>query len=101
MRNTLSAVLEQWDWQRESWGWDYPLAALSAIRLKEPDIAVKILLMETPANRYLINGHNYQHRELPCYLPGNGGLLTAAAMLARGAAPSGWRLEYENLNPLI
>jgi hypothetical protein len=28
-----------------------------------------------------MNGHNYQDRNLPVYLPGNGGLLAAAAML--------------------
>jgi hypothetical protein len=32
----------------------------------------------------LKNGHNYQNRELPLYLPENGGLLTAIALMAAG-----------------
>lgn len=101
MRNTLNAVLTHWDWNRESWGWDYPLAALTAIRLGEPETAIDILLMDTPANRYLLNGHNYQNAALPCYLPGNGGLLTATAMLALRPAPQGWRFRRERLSGLL
>ena len=32
----------------------------------------------------LINGHNYQDARLRVYLPGNGGLLTAVAMMCAG-----------------
>lgn len=42
------------------------------------------LLLETAKNRYLPNGHNYQRPNLPCYLPGNGGLLYAVALMAGG-----------------
>ena len=42
------------------------------------------LFLESPKNRYLANGHNYQAARLPLYLPGNGGLLTAVAMMAAG-----------------
>ncbi|QYR19299.1 hypothetical protein KZ483_15270 [Paenibacillus sp. sptzw28] len=40
-------------------------------------------------NTYLTNGHNYQRPGLTAYLPGNGGLLTAAAMMACGWKGSG------------
>ena len=40
--------------------------------------------MDAPKNRYLTNGHNHQSGRLPLYLPGNGGLLTAVAMMAGG-----------------
>jgi hypothetical protein len=40
--------------------------------------------MDTPKNRYLPNGHNYQREGLTIYLPGNGGLLAAVAMMAAG-----------------
>jgi hypothetical protein len=63
---------------------DYPLTAMTAARLGVPRLAVDALLMETPKNRYLANGHNYQRDSLPLYLPGNGGLLAAAAMMAAG-----------------
>jgi hypothetical protein len=88
MRRTLGRALSQWQWDR-TWGWDYPLTALTAARLGAPELAVDALLMETEKNRYLPNGHNYQRANLPCYLPGNGGLLYAAALMAwgwRGAA---------------
>jgi len=52
----------------------------------ETRIAVDALLMDTEKNRYLPNGHNWQRPNLPCYLPGNGGLLYAIALMA-----GGWR----------
>jgi len=83
MRRTLRKVMQNWNWS-STWGWDYPLIAMTAARLGEPDIAIDALMMRTPRNRYLRNGHNYMHDTLPVYLPGNGGLLTAAAMMAAG-----------------
>lgn len=61
-----------------------PLAAMTAARVGEPSLAIRFLLMDTPKNRYLPNGHNYQRPGLTIYLPGNGGLLAAAAMMAAG-----------------
>ena len=67
-------------------------------------------MMVKEKNRYLPNGHNYQRPNLPCYLPGNGGLLYAVAIMAAGwrAAPrahdpgfpadSSWTVHWENLN---
>jgi hypothetical protein len=83
MRRTYDHVLENWDWP-STWGWDYPMLAMTAARLGEPEKAVDALFMESPKNRYLANGHNYQSARLPLYLPGNGGLLTAVAMMATG-----------------
>jgi len=59
-------------------------ALVTAARLGEPDKAVDALFMDSPKNRWLANGHNYQSARLPLYLPGNGGLLTAVAMMAAG-----------------
>ncbi|HXR07213.1 MAG TPA: hypothetical protein VN765_07770, partial [Candidatus Acidoferrum sp.] len=42
------------------------------------------LLLDTPKNHYALNGHNYQRPGLAVYLPGNGALLYAAAMMAAG-----------------
>ncbi len=83
MNNTLDAVLSDWNWE-STWGWDYPLAAMAAARLERPEDAVNLLLMDTQKNTYLLNGHNYQNARLPVYLPGNGGLLTAVALMAAG-----------------
>ncbi|HMB92084.1 MAG TPA: hypothetical protein VKP65_14625 [Rhodothermales bacterium] len=111
MRRTLFRVLEDWEWET-TWGWDYPLTAITAARLGEPERAVDALLMDTPKNRYLPNGHNYQRPGLTIYLPGNGGLLSVVAMMAAGwegapATPapgfpdSGWTVHAERLRPLF
>ncbi len=83
MRRTLQAVLRDWRWE-STWGWDYPMIAMTAARLGEPEKAVDALLLETPKNRYLPNGHNWQRANLPLYLPGNGGLLAAIAVMTAG-----------------
>ena len=59
------------------------MVAMTAARLGEPDLAVGALLLDTPKNRHA------QRPQLPAsgltvYLPGNGGLLTAVAMMAAG-----------------
>jgi len=107
MRRTLEDVWQDWDWS-STWGWDYPVIAMTAARLGQPERAVDALFLDTPKNRYLANGHNYQRPNLPLYLPGNGGLLYAAALMAAGwdGAPKrpapgfptrGWTVKHEGL----
>lgn len=83
MKNTLHWVWNNWNWNR-TWGRDYPMTAMAAARLGEPEKAVGALLMDKRTNTYLKNGHNYQNHLLRIYLPGNGGLLTAIAMMCAG-----------------
>jgi hypothetical protein len=109
MRRTLKKVMSEWQWDK-TWGWDYPLTAMTAARLGEPAMAMDALLLATEKNRYLPNGHNWQRPNLPCYLPGNGGLLYAVALMAagwRGApgrhapgfpADGSWVVRWEGLN---
>ncbi len=107
MRNTLHKVMKEWKWE-DTWGWDYPMTAMTAAKLGEPEIAIEALLKETPKNHYSANGHNYQRPNLPCYLPGNGGLLYAVAMMAGGWAdspkrnaagfPKDWKVQHEGLD---
>lgn len=110
MRNTLHWTMEHWNWEH-TWGWDYPMTAMNATRLGEPDIAVDALLMERRTNTYLKNGHNYQNTTLRCYLPGNGGLLTAIALMCAGWDGCGdrnpgfprngkWDVRWEGLKPM-
>ncbi|MGH3391624.1 MAG: hypothetical protein ACRDOO_22365 [Actinomadura sp.] len=111
MRTTLRRVLAGWPW-RTTWGWDYPAIAMTATRLGEPATAVDALLMPTAKNEYLPNGHNPQSAALPIYLPGNGGLLAAVALMAAGSdadqgrpapgfpAGGGWTVRHEGLHPL-
>ncbi len=83
MKRTLGHVIRTWDWP-STWGWDYPMLAMTAARLGEPEKVLDALFIESQKNRYLANGHNYQSSRLPLYLPGNGGLLAAVAMMAAG-----------------
>jgi hypothetical protein len=83
MKKTLTHVMNNWDY-KDTWGWDYPLMAMTAARLNEPNLAIDALLMNVPKNTWLANGHNYQESNLPIYLPANVGLLTAVAMMAAG-----------------
>ncbi len=111
MRRTLRKIFEDWNWE-STWGWDYPMIAMTAARVGEPELAIKSLLMDTPKNHYLPNGHCYQRKNLPTYLPANGGLLTAIAMMSAGwdngpdeNAPGfpkngNWTVRWENLRKM-
>jgi hypothetical protein len=84
MRATLLRIMKNWDW-KNTWGWDYPMMAMTAARVGEGGKAVDALLMSETKNTYLSNGHNFQMEHiLPIYLPGNGGLLYAVSMMAAG-----------------
>ncbi|MCD9185306.1 MAG: hypothetical protein LUM44_02660 [Pyrinomonadaceae bacterium] len=108
MRRTLKKVMKEWTWA-DTWGWDYPMTAMTAAKLGETGIAVDALLLDTPKNGYVQSGHNYQRANLPLYLPGNGGLLYAVALMsggwkdapktnAPGFSKDSWKVSVENLN---
>jgi hypothetical protein len=94
MNRTLDAVLADWDWETKIWGWDYPMIAMTAARLGRPGDALEILLRNGPNNIYLPNGHcpqrvdetaaSVRRREIPVYLPANGALLAAVALMVEG-----------------
>jgi hypothetical protein len=87
------------------------MLAMCAARLGEPERAVDALLLDAPKNKYRLNGHNHQRPGLTIYLPGNGGLLYATAMMAAGwdGAPhrpapgfpdnGQWTVRSEGLRP--
>jgi hypothetical protein len=83
MRRTFDWIWGRWSWP-DTWGWDYPMIAMTAARLGDPSRAIDALLLDTPKNRYRANGHNHQRPGLTIYLPGNGGLLYATAFMAAG-----------------
>ncbi len=110
MKNTLVWIWENWNWD-ETWGWDYPMVAMNAARLGEVEKAVGALLMDKRTNTYLVNGHNFQDNRLRVYLPGNGGLLTAVALMCAGWDGSKginpgfpkdgkWNVRWEGLQPM-
>ena len=103
MRRSLQKVLDVWQWDR-CWGWDFPMAAMTAAKLGEPELAVKSLMIDSVKNRYLPNGHVYQRPGLTAYLPANGGLLSAIAMMVNfNAFPRDgkWSVRAEKFKPLL
>ena len=110
MKKTEQWIWKNWKWAT-SWGWDYPMMAMCAARMGEPQNAVGALLMKQQKNTYLVSGHNYQDARLRLYLPGNGGLLMAVGMMCAGWDGSthpnpgfpqdgNWNVRWEGLKPL-
>ena len=108
--NTFDWIYDNWNWDK-TWGWDYPTTAMCAVRVGEPEKAVNALLMDKRTNTYLPNGHNFQDNRLRCYLPGNGGLLTAVALMTAGwdgceienpgfPKDGTWDVRWEGIKPL-
>ena len=104
MKATLEKILECWQ-QETMWGWDFAMMAMCATRLRLPDLAIDLLLMDSPKNQYVESGNNFQRsrKDLPLYLPGNGSLLLAVALLLagysdkKGTLPEGWIVKWENI----
>jgi hypothetical protein len=97
MRRTLKKVFAEWKWA-DVWGWDFPMVAMTAASLGEKEMAIDALMMDSPKNTWLPNGHNWQRENLPVYLPGNGALLLAIAHMARlRAFPESWGVGWEGL----
>lgn len=111
MKKTFNLVWDTWSWS-DTWGWDFPMTAMAAARLGMPEKAVDALLMNIRTNTYLVNGHNYQDDRLTIYLPGNGGLLTAVAMMCAGwdgntienpgfPKDGTWKVKWEGLKKMM
>ena len=125
MRRTFDAVLQDWD-LRQTWGWDFPLMAMTAARLNQPEKAIDMLFFDSPNNRFGLAGMTprehmlessesgpsaqYQ-RDAETYFPSNGSLLLAVGLMAAGwdgsASPSPgfpkngqWVVRAEGLQPL-
>ncbi|MBC8027077.1 MAG: hypothetical protein H7Y89_13875 [Steroidobacteraceae bacterium] len=126
MRRTLQAVLDHWD-LRQTWGWDWPMLAMTAARLNEPALAVDFLLPREAKNfqfgvsgmtpRVHVLGDDAPHaagsadgpgyrRAAETYFPSNGSLLLAVGLMASldarfpGAAfPPGWKVRSEGILP--
>ena len=109
MRRTFHKTLDTWPWS-EGWGWDCGMAAMTATRLEEPEMAVECLLRDTTKNRFSPNGHSTSF--LPCYLPANGSLLAGLAIMTAGweggrsDAPGfpkngKWQVKSEGLRPML
>ncbi|MBB6092296.1 hypothetical protein HNQ60_001142 [Povalibacter uvarum] len=95
MRRTLRTVESDWD-LRQTWGWDHPLMAMTATRLREPEKALQFLLTDsanfqfgqagmTPRAHLETNAGTVKYQRVAeTYFPSNGGLLLAVALMAAG-----------------
>jgi hypothetical protein len=103
----LQATAAHWD-LRQTWGWDFPILAMSAARLGEPEAALDWLFADLKNNQWGVSGmtprvhldaHSEQllvnaadaspdgpgyRRAAETYFPSNGSLLLAVAMMAAG-----------------
>lgn len=111
MHHTYDLIWNEWNWEK-TWGWDFPMTAMTATRLEQPEKALDALFMNIQTNTYLENGHNYQDGRLRLYLPGNGALLTAAAMMCAGwdgckeinpgiPKDGRWKVKWEGLRKIL
>lgn len=104
--NTFERVRDDWDIQH-SYGWDFPLLAMNALRLGNASQAIGYLLHESfPFDDagYPIGGT----RVPTPYFPSSGGLLLAVAMMAGGwdgkdggQWPEGWNINAEGFTPSL
>jgi len=113
MRRTLNAVIDDWD-LRQTWGWDWPMLAMTATRLDEPEKAVNFLLWDaknfdfgssgmTPRVHLEQNGAELlagaaseggeYRRVAETYFPSNGALLLAVGLMVAGGS------DVHELNP--
>lgn len=108
MRATLQATQTHWD-LRQTWGWDFPMIAMSAARLGEPEAAVDWLFTDVRNNRWGVSGMTPRvhidtmgdsivseaarkegpdgpgyRRAAEAYFPSNGALLLAVGVMAAG-----------------
>ena len=108
---TMDKVLKCWEFET-MWGWDFAMMAMTAVRIGKPELAMDILLMTTHKNDYVKSGNNYQRlrTDLPLYLPGNGSLLLAVALMTAGwkgcqqtlpgiPKDGNWQVKFENIHP--
>ncbi len=125
MRRTMRATEANWD-LRQTWGWDFPVLAMTAARLGEPENAVDWLFADEPNNHWGASGMTPRsHLDVPgpgsatppamradaeTYFPSNGSLLLAVGMMAagwdgsKGEAPgfpkAGWNVKVEGITPV-
>lgn len=121
MRRTLDAVIADWD-LRQTWGWDWPMLAMTAWRLGERDRAFDFLLTDAKNFQFGVSGmtprlhvaddaapHAAGADDVPgyrrvaeTYFPSNGALLLAVALMANnpGESDGRWVIHAEGFRPL-
>jgi hypothetical protein len=82
MERTYQKVQSVWRYDT-GWGWDFPMVAMCAARLGHQGQAVDMLLHASP--KFVFDEHGFVGGGNPYpYIPSNGGLLYAVAMMTAG-----------------
>jgi len=96
-KNTLAKVSQNWDFNR-TWGWDFPTLALAAARSGDSKAAVDFLLHSSKGFQF--DSHGLATGGPFPYMPSNGSLLAAVAIMAKGEMfPKDWQVKSEGFNP--
>lgn len=107
MQKTFEKVQKVWNFNHV-WGWDFPMLAMSAARLGLREQAVDMLLDSSARFRFDAHGFVGGGNPYP-YIPSNGGLLYAVAMMTAGwdgdksasepgfPSDGSWVVEWEDL----
>ena len=85
--------------------------AMTATRLGLPKLALDSLFLPGQNNNFGVNGHSVQWRSYPVYLPSNGSLLAAIALMTAGhdgckeplpgfPKDGSWKVRFEGILPL-
>jgi len=122
MRRTLKAVVSDWD-LRQTWGWDWPMLAMTAWRLGERDRAMDFLLTDAKNFQFGVAGmtprlhvaddaapHAAGAEDVPgyrrvaeTYFPSNGSFLLAIALMADNPIEmpdKRWVIHAEGFKPV-
>lgn len=100
VQNTRDMVYEKWNLPN-SYGWDFPLLAMNAARLGDPDRAIRFLLDQH--FQFDDAGYPVGGARVPTpYFPSSSSMLLALAMMAGGwpgsdgpQFPDGWTVKAE------
>jgi len=106
LQNTREMVYQTWNFTY-SYGWDFPITALNALRLGDSDTAVSYLLH--PAFQFDDIGQPVGGSRVPTpYYPASGSLLFAIAGLCGGFTespgmkwPKNWTVVCEDFPPVM
>jgi len=101
--NTMNRISQTWNFT-ESFGWDFPMLAMAAVRLRDYDRAVDFLLH--PAFQFDDVGMPIGGARVPSpYFPGSTSLLMAVALMSGGwrdtpgiKFPGEWEVHAEGFN---